>query len=443
MIKNLKIEFSIFGILLLSILLSDSIGISLYKIFNDFCNSPNNRYFKEFFINITELGNSLWYFLIALIFFVFSFFIKKKTNKKYEIFYKKLKIDSIFFFLAIVVTGFLTQIIKHALGRPRPNYSIIENNLGFDFFSLNSSFHSFPSGHTSTIFVVALCFSLLLPKIRYFFIFFASIIAFSRVVVGAHFFTDIVGGIVVAYIGFKITIFLFNKLNIESPLSSLKKLNSNHVFLALLIFFIIVLFLAIGSSIDIYISSLFYLGKQKFVLQSYFILTVIFRKIFIPLIVLYLMVLPIISIFLPIEKFYFNFKLKSKEVWFIFGSVFFNLLIFVNLILKNMWGRARPNDILQLGGKENFSPWFELSSACNTNCSFVSGDAAVGFSLIILFFITKNKIFFWGSLVAGLSIGLIRILEGGHFFSDVIMSGLIVYLLTSVQFYFFKKKYAD
>jgi len=441
-IKNLKIEFSIFGILLLSILLSDNIDISLYKIFNDFYNSPNNRYFKEFFINITELGNSLWYFLIALIFFVFSFFIKKKTNKKYEIFYK-LKIDSIFFFLAMVVTGVLTQIIKHALGRPRPNYSIIENNLEFDFFSLNSSFHSFPSGHTSTIFVVALCFSLLLPKIRYFFIFFASIIAFSRVVVGAHFFTDIVGGIVVAYIGFKITFFLFNKLNIESPLSNLKKLNSNHVFLALLIFFIIVLFLAIGSSIDIYISSLFYLGKQKFVLQSYFILTVIFRKIFIPLIVLYLMVLPIISIFLPIEKFYFNSKLKSKEVWFIFGSVFINLLILVNLILKNMWGRARPNDILQFGGKESFSPWFELSNACNTNCSFVSGDAAVGFSLIILFFITKNKIFFWGSLVAGLSIGLIRILEGGHFFSDVIMSGLIVYLLTSVQFYFFKKKYAD
>ena len=146
------------------------------------------------------------------------------------------------------------------------------------------------------------------------------------------------------------------------------------------------------------------------------------------------------------EEFFNRFKenkLKSKEVWFIFASVFINLLILVNLVLKNMWGRARPNDILQFGGKESFSPWFELSNACNTNCSFVSGDAAVGFSLIILFFITKNKIFFWGSLVAGLSIGLIRILEGGHFFSDVIMSGLIVYLLTSVQFYFFKKKYAD
>ena len=55
----------------------------------------------------------------------------------------------------------------------------------------------------------------------------------------------------------------------------------------------------------------------------------------------------------------------------------------------------------------------------------------------------KNKIFLWGSLVAGLSIGFIRVIEGGHFFSDVIMAGMIIYLLTYIQFYFFKKKYAN
>ena len=443
MIKNLKIEFSILALLLLIIFISPKVDVSLHKMFSDFSNSLNNIYFKEFFINITELGSSFWYLLVSLIFFVFTFFFKKKINNKYQDFCNRLKTKSLFFLLAILVAGVLTQIIKHVVGRPRPNYSVVENNFDFYFFSLNSSFHSFPSGHTSTIFVVALCFSLFLPKIKYFFIFFASIIAFSRVVVGAHFLTDIIGGIVVAYIGFKITILLFNKLNIEFPPSTLKKLNSNYVFLALLVFFIIVLFLAIGSSIDIYISNFFYLGKQNFLLQSYFTLTIFFRKILLPLIVLYLLVLPIISIFLPIEKLYFNSKLKTKDVWFIFSSVVFNLLVFVNLGLKNMWGRARPNDILQFGGKENFSPWFELSNACNINCSFVSGDAAVGFSLVILFFITKNKIFFWGSLVAGLSIGFIRVVEGGHFFSDVIMAGMIVYLLTYIQFYFFKKKYAN
>jgi lipid A 4'-phosphatase len=157
----------------------------------------------------------------------------------------------------------------------------------------------------------------------------------------------------------------------------------------------------------------------------------------------YLIALPIISIYLQTEKFYFNFKFKIREVLFIFSSCIFNLVLIVNILLKNMWGRVRPNDISQFGGEENFNSWIEVSKVCYTNCSFVSGDASVGFSLVVLFFLTKNKIFFWGSLVAGLSIGLIRIMEGGHFFSDVIMSGLVIYLLTYIQYYLFNKKYAN
>ena len=61
------------------------------------------------------------------------------------------------------------------------------------------------------------------------------------------------------------------------------------------------------------------------------------------------------------------------------------LIIIVNVLLKGFWGRARPNDILELGGEENFSAWFQYSDACSTNCSFVSGDASVGFSLIVIY----------------------------------------------------------
>ena len=165
MIKKLKIEFLILGILLLGIFIFNNLDISLHKTINGFGNSFNNIYFKEFFINITGIGNSLWYFLISLILFLFSFFVQKNIDNKYENFLKKLKNDSLFFFLAILITGILTQIIKHVVGRPRPNYAIIEKGLGFDFFSFSSSFHSFPSGHTATIFVVVLCFALLLPKI--------------------------------------------------------------------------------------------------------------------------------------------------------------------------------------------------------------------------------------------------------------------------------------
>ena len=93
----------------------------------------------------------------------------------------------------------------------------------------------------------------------------------------------------------------------------------------------------------------------------------------------------------------------------------------MELYSKNFWGRARPNDVVGLGGKESFSPWFEITNACETNCSFVSGDASVGFSIIILYLITKKIIFLYASVVAGLALGLIRIMAGGHFLSDIFL----------------------
>ena len=99
------------------------------------------------------------------------------------------------------------------------------------------------------------------------------------------------------------------------------------------------------------------------------------------------------------------------------------------MILKNLWGRARPNDILQLGGKETFSPWFEIRNACETNCSFVSGDASVGFSIIVLYLITKKIIFLYASAFAGLVLGLIRIMAGGHFLSDIFFAGFFIVIL--------------
>ena len=59
-------------------------------------------------------------------------------------------------------------------------------------------------------------------------------------------------------------------------------------------------------------------------------------------------------------------------------------------------------DIFEFGGKETFTPWYELSNNCDSNWSFVSGDASVGFSIIILYFITKNIYFAYFSIVFGL-----------------------------------------
>jgi len=102
---------------------------------------------------------------------------------------------------------------------------------------------------------------------------------------------------------------------------------------------------------------------------------------------IYILILPIVGRFFKIDKIFFNYKFSIKEIVLLWISQIISVLIFVNLILKNFWGRARPNDVVELGGKESFSPWFEIRNACETNCSFVSGDASVGFSIIILYLV--------------------------------------------------------
>ena len=129
-----------------------------------------------------------------------------------------------------------------------------------------------------------------------------------------------------------------------------------------------------------------------------------------------------------------------KEILYIWISTLVNLIVLINIIFKNMWGRARPNDILELGGVELFTPWYQISNQCAANCSFVSGDAAVGFSLVIFYFLIRKEIYIWLALFFGFTIGIIRIMEGGHFVSDVIFSCLIIFLVNLLIYSIYSKK---
>ena len=433
MIKKIKIELGIISVLLLSVFLPYNVDIFFYNIFVDL----NSIHLKDFFVQITKIGNSLWFFLLSVFLYLISFLFKK--NIKYRIAYNNLKNFSVLLFLSVLTTGLLTQIIKHVVGRARPNHSTFQGYADLKFFSFDSSFHSFPSGHTSTIFVAALVMSLFIPKIKYFYLFFATLVAFSRVVVGAHFVTDIVGGVLISFIGLKTTLYFLKVYTKKNPYP-LPQINIDFFTSSLIVFLLFVIFITVGNSIDIFISGLFYKGEQTFLLHSFDIIVIVGRKFFLPALLVYILLLPIASIYLPLKKIYFNFVFNFKSIFFIWFGMFFNLIFCVNILLKNMWGRARPNDIILFGGEDVFTEWFKYSESCTTNCSFVSGDASVGFSLIILFFLTKNIVYFWSSLIAGFFLGAIRLMEGGHFLSDIIIAGILIFILCFFQSLYYNKK---
>jgi lipid A 4'-phosphatase len=99
--------------------------------------------------------------------------------------------------------------------------------------------------------------------------------------------------------------------------------------------------------------------------------------------------------------------------------------------LKDNVGRPRPEQLQLFGNSKPFVPAFELSTQCDVNCGFVSGHAAAGFSLMtwgIWSAWPRRKRWLVIGTVAGLFIGSVRIMQGGHFLSDVIFSGWAVWL---------------
>jgi membrane-associated phospholipid phosphatase len=91
-----------------------------------------------------------------------------------------------------------TNILKHAIGRPRPKFM----HAGHLEFSpaAGSGWDSFPSGHAAAAFAVATALATKFPKVGWPILATAVAIAASRVIRGSHYLTDIAGGAALGYV---------------------------------------------------------------------------------------------------------------------------------------------------------------------------------------------------------------------------------------------------
>ena len=82
------------------------------------------------------------------------------------------------------------------------------------------------------------------------------------------------------------------------------------------------------------------------------------------------------------------------------------------------------------GGPAPYIPALQLSSHCDTNCSFVSGHAAGAFSIMAwgMLACRRHKLqWLCAGLVFGAVVGAVRMAQGGHFLSDVLFAALAVW----------------
>ena len=107
----------------------------------------------------------------------------------------------------------------------------------------------------------------------------------------------------------------------------------------------------------------------------------------------------------------------------------------VNLIIKPIWGRARPRQIIEFGGTRDFSPAWVVTNQCSWGCSFVSGEAAASAFLFVFAFVVPTRwrpLAFWAALAVTIIISFVRIAAGGHFLSDTVIASLLMVLLLLV-----------
>ena len=76
MIKKFQIELFILSLLILGIIISYDVDIFI----NNYIKSLQSIYLKEFFTQITVLGDSKWYFVISLLSIISCYLIIKFNN---------------------------------------------------------------------------------------------------------------------------------------------------------------------------------------------------------------------------------------------------------------------------------------------------------------------------------------------------------------------------
>jgi len=207
-----------------------------------------------------------------------------------------------------------------------------------------------------------------------------------------------------------------------------------------IVFIVSSIFFVFYPQIDITISSLFYNVEDTFYLSNEWWIKAIYHsvKFFIIGVLLFFIGLSTYNHFKQTTLLHVNFKKTA----FLLLVLALGPGLIVNWVFKENFGRARPQNTAIFGSEKEFTPAFIISNQCETNCSFSCGHASGAFFAIALALLATKRRAFYLSLAIGYGfvVGLGRIIQGGHFFSDVIVSFFVVFIVSKMIYYLMFEK---
>lgn len=111
-------------------------------------------------------------------------------------------------------------------------------------------------------------------------------------------------------------------------------------------------------------------------------------------------------------------------------------LLIVHGVLKDHWGRPRPRQTIEFGGSQPFRPYYSPNffHQPEPSKSFPCGHCSTGFYFFALALVGRRfsnrsvETLGWTlALTLGIALSILRIAQGGHFFSDTIAAALIMW----------------
>jgi len=159
----------------------ESLDVSLFRFLNS---SLSNSIFDFLMPFITDLNKQRLVLVFVALILLWMLILGKRH----------VRIAAVLLIITIVFSDQLcSSVIKYWFERPRPCHSLHNVHL---LVSCGSGY-SFPSSHAVNNFAGALILAFFFPRNKWWFFGFAAIVAFSRVFVGAHYPSDIIGGAVI------------------------------------------------------------------------------------------------------------------------------------------------------------------------------------------------------------------------------------------------------
>lgn len=145
-------------------------------------------------------------FWLMIIWFFWVIFTKKDWSDVWPVWKHRFQYASLALISFVLSRGIVTNIVDSLLESPRPFAA-----LGVEALINHLDVNSFPSGHMSSLIPIALTLWVVRKRSGFWALIATMLVGISRIAVGVHWPSDILGGILVGALSFGLVYFIFRK----------------------------------------------------------------------------------------------------------------------------------------------------------------------------------------------------------------------------------------